>query len=93
MHLLIGVAGGRICDHRDLVAQLSAVADSCLQASMCDESHHDELMDAMLLEEKIQIGVGETTGTPMLLGDDVARLGFKPGGDLATPHSVFNGLA
>jgi len=30
VHLLIGVAGGRILDHRDFVAQFSAVPDSCL---------------------------------------------------------------
>jgi hypothetical protein len=31
---------------------------------VCDESHHDELMDAVPLELQIQICVGETTGTP-----------------------------
>lgn len=43
---------------------------------MCDESRHDELMNAMPFEEEIQIGNGETARTPMLLSDDIARLGF-----------------
>jgi hypothetical protein len=36
-------------------------------------------MDAVLLQQQIQVGVGETTGTPMLLGDDVARLRLELG--------------
>jgi hypothetical protein len=50
-------------------------------------------MNAMPFEEKIQIGVGETTGTPMLLSNDVARLGFELSAQLPTPGSVFEGLA
>jgi hypothetical protein len=40
---------------------------------MCDEPHDDELMNAVPLELQIQIGVGETAGTPMLVRDDIAR--------------------
>jgi hypothetical protein len=46
-------------------------------------------MNAMPFEQNIQIGVGETTGTPMLLRDDIARLGFELPTELPTPRSVF----
>jgi hypothetical protein len=47
----------------------------------------------VLLELQIQVRVGETTGTPMLLGDDVTRLRLELGSELAAPGSVFEGLA
>ena len=60
---------------------------------MCDESHDDELMDAVSLELHIQIGVGKATGTPMLLGHDIARLRGEFAADLATPRAVLEGLS
>src|SRR6266446_9830375 len=60
---------------------------------MCDESDHNELMDAVLLELQIQICVGEAAGTPMLRGDDLAWLRLELGTDLAAPRAVFEDLA
>jgi hypothetical protein len=60
---------------------------------MRDESDDDELMDAVFLELQIQIRVGETTGTPMLLGNDFARLRLELAADLAAPRAVFEGLS
>src|SRR5262245_12439303 len=92
MHLLVRVAGGRVPHHRDLVAKLNAEADRRLHTGVRDESNEDELMDAMLLELQIQIGIGEATGTPMLEGQDVARSRREFAADLATPRPVFEGL-
>src|SRR5262245_12228253 len=49
-------------------------------------------MDAVLLELQIQIGVGKTTGTPMLEGHDVARLRCEFAPAPAAPRAVFEGL-
>src|SRR4029077_13543417 len=74
VHLLIRVIRGRVFYHRDLVAKLSGKANGRLDAGMCYESDDDELMDAVLFELQIQIGVGKATGTPRLGGDNVAWL-------------------
>src|SRR5215467_1080454 len=72
VHLFIRVAGGGVLHHRDLVAKLGGITNRCLHARVCYEPDDDELMDAMLLELQVKFGVGKTTGTPMLLGHDVA---------------------
>jgi hypothetical protein len=66
---------------------------SCLHTGVCYESHDDELMDAVFLELQIEICIGETTGTPMLLGHDFARLRLELAADLAAPRAVFEGLS
>src|SRR5262249_37117892 len=91
VHLFIRVARGRVFYHRDLVAKLSPITNSCLHTSVRYESHDDELMDAVFLELQIQIRVGEATGTPMLEGHDFARLRLEPAADLATPRAIFEG--
>src|SRR5262249_9553608 len=62
-------------------------------AGMCYESDDDELMDAVLFELQIQIGVGKATRKPMLSGDNVAWLRLEFGTDLATPRAVFEALS
>src|SRR5262245_20758991 len=74
VHLLIRVIRRRVFDHRDLVAELGREADRCLHAGVRNQSNDNELMDAVILELQIQIGVGKATGTPMLEGHDVAGL-------------------
>ncbi len=92
MHLLIRVTRGRVFYHRDLVAKLSGITNSCLHTGVCDESHDDELMDAVFLELQIQISIGKTTGAPMLERHDVAGLRYEFAADLAAPRAVFEGL-
>ena len=72
VHLFIRVICGRVFYHGDLVAELSGKAYSRFDAGMCYESDDNELMDAMLFELQIQIGIGKATGTPMLRGDNLA---------------------
>src|SRR6516164_5195403 len=92
MHLFIRVIRNRVFYHSDLVAELSSKANGRFDASMCDEPDDDELMDAVFLELQIQISVSETTGTPVLRGDNLAWLRVELGTDLATPRSVFEAL-
>ena len=92
MHLYIRIIRRRVFNHRDFVAKLSGIANSCLDTRVCDESRDDELMDAVFLELQIQIRVRKATGTPVLLGHDVARLRFELTANLATPRAVFERL-
>ena len=50
-------------------------------------------MDAVFLELQIEIRVGETARTPMLLGNDITRLRRELGVDLAAPRAVLEGPA
>jgi hypothetical protein len=93
VHFLIRVIRGRVFYHRDLVAKLSGIANSRLHTSVCYESHDYELMDAVLLELQIHIGVGKATGTLMLEGHNVARLRHEFAADLAAPGPVFKALS
>src|SRR5215510_7471058 len=93
VHLLIRVVRRCVFYHRDLVTKLSGKANGRFDAGMCYESDDDELMDAVFLELQIQVGIGEATGTPMLLGHDVARLRREFVADLATPRAIFEGLS
>ncbi len=66
VHLAIRVIRGRVFYHRDLLAKLSSKANGCLHTRVCYEPDDDELMNAMLFEQQIKVGIGKTTGTPML---------------------------
>src|SRR5262245_40007071 len=92
VHVLVRVTRGRVFHHRDLVAKLSTVAYGRLHTRMRDESDDNELMNAVLLELQIQIGVGKAAGTPVLEGHDVARLRRELAADLAAPGPVLEGL-
>src|SRR5262249_49198213 len=59
---------------------------------MRDESDDDELMDAVLLELQVQVGVGEAAGTPVFLCDNLTWLRHEFGTELATPRAVFEAL-
>src|SRR5262249_36958204 len=80
---------GRVFYHRDFVAKLSGKANRRLYARVCDQPNDNELMDAVLLELQIQVRVGETTGTPMLLRKDFAWLSCELAANLATLSVVF----
>jgi len=52
------------------------VSDGGLDTRVRDQSHDDDFVNVVLLELHIQIRVGKAAGTPMLRGDDIARLRF-----------------
>jgi len=66
VHLFVGIAGGRISDDGHLIAQLRAEANRRLEQVVRDEAHHDQLLNALPLEQKVQVGIGKTAGAPML---------------------------
>jgi len=59
MHHLVRVIRRRVFDHRHFVAELGSIANGRFDAGMRNHSDDDELMDAVLLELQIQIGIGE----------------------------------
>src|SRR5215467_4787813 len=59
---------------------------------MRDESDDDELMDAVLLELQVQVGVGEAAGTPVFLRNNLAWRRHEFRTKLATPCAVFEAL-
>src|SRR5262249_15310257 len=82
----------RILNDGDVITELGGEAHSRFDAGMRDEADDDELMDAVLLELQVQVGVGEATGTPMLLGDNLTWRWHEFGTELATPCAVFEGF-
>src|ERR1700730_7235377 len=65
-HLYIRIIRGRVSYRRDVVAELSGIANRRLHARVRDEPDDDELVNAVLFELQIEIGVGKAAGTPML---------------------------
>ena len=63
MHLVGRVVCSRVLDHRDLVPELGGEANGCLHARVRNEPDDDESMDSMLLELRIEIGIGKAAGT------------------------------
>jgi hypothetical protein len=60
LHLALRIACNRVAHHRDVITEFGAEPDGRLDAGVSDESDHDELVDAVLLELQIQVCVGET---------------------------------
>ena len=58
---------------------------------MRDKSDDDQLVNAVLFELQIQIGVGKATGTPMLRRDNLACLGSNSG-RISPPHVPYSKL-
>ena len=73
MHVFVRIIGGRVLHHRDFVAEFCGVTDSRLYARMGDEADGDQLMDAVFLEQQIQVCVGEATRAPVLLCNNFTR--------------------
>jgi hypothetical protein len=49
VHLFFRVIRGRVFYHRDLVAKLSGITNSCLHTRVCYKSQDDEPMDLSLI--------------------------------------------
>ena len=77
MHLSIRVVRSRILHHGGLISEFGGVANRGLHTRVRDQSNDNEFVNTVFLELEIQIGVGETPGTPMLGSHDIARAGFE----------------
>ena len=83
MHHLVRVIRRRIFHDGDLVTELGGIAHSRFDAGMRDESDDDELMNAVLLQLQVQVGVGKATGTPVFLCDNLTWCRHEFGTELA----------
>src|SRR5215467_3392655 len=92
MHHLVCVVRRRILNDGDVITELGGIAHSRFDAGMRDESDDDELMDAVLLELQVQVGVGEATGTPVFLCNNLTRRRHEFDTELATPCAIFEAL-
>src|SRR6516225_1126788 len=92
VHHLVRVIRRSVLHHGNVITELGGIAHSRFDAGMRNESDDDELMDAVLLELQVQIGVGETAGTPVFLGYNLTWRRHEFGTELATPCAVFEGL-
>src|SRR5262245_62717982 len=72
LHFSLRVIRDRVPYHRDLVTKLGRKSHGRLYARVGDQPDDDELVNTMLLEQQIQIGVGKAAGAPMFLGHDIA---------------------
>src|SRR5215469_7716866 len=59
---------------------------------VCAMSPMTMIMDAVLLELQVQVGVGEAAGTPVFLCDNITLRRHEFGTELATPFAVFESL-
>src|SRR5262249_37071133 len=64
VHHLVRVIRRRVLNDGDVITEFGGIAHSRFDAGMRNESDDDELMDAVLLELQVQVGIGEAAGTP-----------------------------
>ena len=81
-----------ILHQRDVIAELHREAGRRLDASVRQQTDHDDVFDAVLFELLIEIGVGKAALGPMLLDDDVAFLGHEVRMPFTAPGSFGKSL-
>jgi len=58
VHHLVRVIRRRVFYNRDLIARLGGEANGRFDAGVRDQTDYDELMDAVVLELQVKVGVG-----------------------------------
>src|ERR1700722_7628118 len=82
----------RVLDQGDVVTELHAKTPGGFDATVGDQADENGLLNTVLLELAVEIGIGETALRPMLLDDDVPLLRAKLRVDLTAPRTVCEGL-
>ncbi len=77
MHAVFAEGRRGVFDERDVIAKLDRVAAGGFNAGVGQQTDDDHFGDAALPQQKIQIGVREAASSPVLFGDNVARLRRK----------------
>ncbi len=73
-HLVVAECRDRVGYEDRLVAELNGVATGRVDARVGPVARDDQTIDAVLVEQEVEVGSGETAGRPVLRGDDVAVL-------------------
>ena len=88
MHVLVTERGGRVADQGHVITQLHGEAAGGLNAGVGEQTDGNDMRDAMLLEMKIEIRIGEAALGPVLLDEDLASLRHEVGMPLTAPASL-----
>ncbi len=92
VHAFLVEGSGRIRNEGDVVAQLHAKASGTLDAGVGYHADEDDVLDPMLCELGVKIGIGEAALCPVLKHDDVASAGTELGMELSAPRSGGGGV-
>ena len=77
----------------DVITQLHRKAACGFDAGIGKQADDDHMGDALLLQLKVQIGIGEPALAPVLLNDDVAALRHEVRVPLTAPCALGKGVA
>src|SRR5262249_61928317 len=78
-----------ILDHGGLIAELGREANGRFDTGVRDQPDDDELMNTVLFQLQIKVGVGEAAGAPVLLGNHPA---LQPDLIIPTDRSFLPGV-
>ena len=81
-----------VLHQRDVIAEFHSEAGRRLDASVRQQTDHDDVFDAVLFELLVEIGVGKAALGPMLLDDNVAFLRHEVRMPFAAPGSLGKSL-
>ena len=81
-----------VLHQRDVIAEFHREAGRRLDASVRQQTDHDDVFDAVLFELLIEIGIGKAALGPMLLDDNVAFLGHEVRMPFTAPGSFGKSL-
>lgn len=60
VHRLVGESRRGVANQRDVIAELHGVARGGLDAGIGEQSDHDHMRDALLFQQHVEVGVGES---------------------------------
>jgi len=92
VHVGVRVVGGRILYERDLVPKFSGKANGCLYTRVSDQANNDDSVNAVSLQQQVEIRVGEPTRAPVFRRDNIDGLRLELLSDLPAPRSVLKGF-
>src|SRR5271163_228531 len=81
-------AADRVLHKRHLVTELGGEAHGRFNAGIGPHPDYDDLAHAVLLELKVEIGIGEAARHPMFLSDDLTLPGLEVGVKTSAPGPV-----
>jgi hypothetical protein len=73
MHELVAERGGRVADQGHVITELHGEAAGGLNARVGEQADGDDMRDAVLLELKIEVRIGEAALRPVLRNLDAIR--------------------
>src|ERR1700712_4966603 len=83
---------GRVFYKRHMIAELHAKPGRGLNATVRDQSNKDDVLNAMLLELQIEIGIRKAALRPVFLDDHIAFLRTEFSIEFAAPRANFERL-